>query len=410
MPENILDVFLPLVLGYYRPEFLLLTTPNYLYNVLFSPPGVENETAYPDPTGKTTRVFRHHDHKREWTPNEWHEWCQLGAAANGYDVELGSIGYLGRPDAFGREVEGGGTLTAVFRRCTDRKRVLPPSFLPKTEYMQNPIVLADAIDSSSSTIVNNSLSQPLSVETHKLIAHHLHLTHPSAGIALPSADILRRVRDVFRYSPGNELPFELVWLANEVDIACGGLLRTLLDALLLSPQSSMDDSLMVQEAHIAGELEWEITQGSPNDLLTWIVLWRKWVPPPVLKDDSSHVVWDGTIEEDEYQWPRDQDASFDAGAEEPVTWDAHVSESDKEWDRVANETIRGWREDSDIQLFPPAGGEFARDLLECGDSAMNIAVHADPGTIANNSTDGLPKQHLMDGVENPHIWSDTSRE
>ncbi|KAG2127628.1 uncharacterized protein EDB93DRAFT_1340943 [Suillus bovinus] len=59
------------------PPSLLVTTPSYGFNAHFSPPGLTNTaTGFPDPTKRTDRVFRHHDHKFEWTVEEFQEWCR----------------------------------------------------------------------------------------------------------------------------------------------------------------------------------------------------------------------------------------------------------------------------------------------------------------------------------------------
>lgn len=337
IPEDILHLFLPLVLGYYRPEFLLLTTPNYLYNELFSPPGVQDEEGYPDPTGKTTRIFRHSDHKREWTPSEWQEWCKLGATSYGYDVEVNSIGWLGRPDPFGREVQGGGTLTAVFRRVQAQERILPaqffvastPSSCPTPEYepTDNPPSSSPSLD------VVNSSSPPLQYG-HKLIADYVHEVHPCAGAPDPLVNILERVRNVFSISPDNELPLEFLWLANDIDIACGGIPRVLVDAFLMNPvHGALQSATEGDTSHL--EPEWEITQGPASDLLSWLVLWRKWVPPPAeTYSAADEGIWDGSIDEDEYEWPTDQNASAARPLEEWASWQGpHVPPED-DWGRA----------------------------------------------------------------------------
>ena len=307
LQEDILELFLPLVLGYYRPEYLLLTTPNYLYNELFSAPIattpiVEPYTStfvgFPDPTGKTTRVFRHADHKREWTPAEWREWCEEGARKHGYSVELSSVGWLGRPDPFGRELEGdhGGSLTAVFRRIDGRERVLPA----KLTHMIG--------GSRGSAFVPAPSHIPATSHEHTLVAEYLHTAHLNAGSPLTDPEILSRVRDVFSQSSDNELPFETLWLSNRIDIACGGSPRTLLEAFLTS------------ESELKGhpeEYEWEITQGPSSDLLSWFVLWRKWTQPPSLEQDMNVWAtegdgsqWDGITEDGEYHWPTSDESDM----------------------------------------------------------------------------------------------------
>ncbi|KAF8525787.1 hypothetical protein BU17DRAFT_41023 [Hysterangium stoloniferum] len=117
LPPDLLPLFAPVLLGHYRPRLLLLTTPNFTYNQRFSPPGKKSPTGYPDPTNRTDRIFRHHDHKFEWTVEEWRSYCMESAAAFGYEVEVGGVGLAVEPDPWNREDNlGFASQVAVFRR------------------------------------------------------------------------------------------------------------------------------------------------------------------------------------------------------------------------------------------------------------------------------------------------------
>lgn len=343
MQGDVLELFLPLVLGYYRPEYLLLTTPNYLFNELFSAPA--NSTpimspdasvfiGFPDPTGTTSRIFRHPDHKREWTPTEWREWCEEGARKHGYSVEVSSVGWLGRPDPFGREVEGGhgGSLTAVFHRIEERERGFPANFTR---------AVGDSVCASAPA------SQPSTAHKHTLVAENLHTPHPDAGLPLPASRILSYVRDVFSQSPDNELPLDMIWLSNRIDVACGGSPRVLLDAFLTSESQPEDQH---------EECEWVITQGSSSDLLSWFVLWRRWTQPPLLEGNTD--VWateeagdplDETTEEDEYGWLM--------GAEHEAA-EARIGVQTEEFCRepAAIEAPDGWHSQINVD-WPQANGD-----------------------------------------------------
>lgn len=64
LPPHVLRNFLSITLGHYAPRILLVTTPNAEYNVHF------DALNY----GKPNAVFRHDDHKFEWTRKEFQEW------------------------------------------------------------------------------------------------------------------------------------------------------------------------------------------------------------------------------------------------------------------------------------------------------------------------------------------------
>ena len=66
--------------AYLRPQLVLVTTPNRDYNQLF-------------PTLSAGK-FRHHDHRFEWTRQEFQEWAARVAEEHGYRVEFEDLGEL----------------------------------------------------------------------------------------------------------------------------------------------------------------------------------------------------------------------------------------------------------------------------------------------------------------------------
>ncbi|KAN0064908.1 hypothetical protein ACQY0O_001965 [Thecaphora frezii] len=91
LDEAALEQFGPTILGRYRPRILLLTTPNYCFNENFGG-DLSTRPGFPDPSGRTNRVFRHDDHKFEWTPEEFRRWCESLADAHGYEVTVDGVG------------------------------------------------------------------------------------------------------------------------------------------------------------------------------------------------------------------------------------------------------------------------------------------------------------------------------
>ena len=61
-----------------KPKLVVVTTPNAEYNVRF-------ETL---PAGK----MRHHDHRFEWTRDEFKAWANRIATESGYDVRFLPVG------------------------------------------------------------------------------------------------------------------------------------------------------------------------------------------------------------------------------------------------------------------------------------------------------------------------------
>lgn len=126
LPEDILPEFAPMLLGVYHPRLLLITTPSYDFNARFTAPDapLTARRGFPDPTGRTSRIFRHNDHKFEWTRQEFREWCEAAASTWGYDVEISGVGRAQETDKWGRDADlGSASQVAAFRRRDDEHSV-----------------------------------------------------------------------------------------------------------------------------------------------------------------------------------------------------------------------------------------------------------------------------------------------
>ncbi|XP_030969522.1 small RNA 2'-O-methyltransferase-like isoform X1 [Quercus lobata] len=111
MEEDQACLFGDVVLSYFCPKVLIVSTPNYEYNVILqksSPPSQEE-----DPDEKTQSQsckFRNHDHKFEWTREQFNHWATELAAKHNYSVEFSGVG--GSADS----EPGFASQIAVFRR------------------------------------------------------------------------------------------------------------------------------------------------------------------------------------------------------------------------------------------------------------------------------------------------------
>lgn len=143
LSEHTLAKFAPTVFDVYSPRLVVVTTPNHSFNPWFdrrsppesrpgggmpepaprSPPpphgknlssssegSSDSDTAaatsatisalhshphlFPDPTGRTKRVFRDADHKFEWTEEEFRRWAFDVADRYDYDLEITGVGSL----------------------------------------------------------------------------------------------------------------------------------------------------------------------------------------------------------------------------------------------------------------------------------------------------------------------------
>ncbi|KAL2930494.1 Small RNA 2'-O-methyltransferase, partial [Bienertia sinuspersici] len=93
MEEDQACLFGDIALGLFRPRVLIVSTPNYEYNVILQRSNLtsqekdKNEKAKP-PLCK----FRNHDHKFEWTREQFNHWATCLALKYNYNVEFGGVG------------------------------------------------------------------------------------------------------------------------------------------------------------------------------------------------------------------------------------------------------------------------------------------------------------------------------
>ncbi|KLO17154.1 hypothetical protein SCHPADRAFT_900941 [Schizopora paradoxa] len=223
LPPSILPVFAPMLLGVYRPRLLLLTTPSYTFNARFSAPGLHDPAGYPDPTHRTSRVFRHADHKFEWTPDEFRRWCEDAASEWGYTVEVGGVGRANEEDPWGRDEDlGWATQVATFRRlgCVARE---------KGEEREE----GEPHASDRPGRGENRESSELEDARHELIAEHHYDAHPFAGKPLPREEIQLRVLSALNeYYTEDGWTIWSLWVEESISTACGGYLQELLGAVL----------------------------------------------------------------------------------------------------------------------------------------------------------------------------------
>lgn len=96
------------VLSLFHPKLLIVSTPNYEFNTILQ--RSTSETQEEDKSGSQLPKFRNHDHKFEWTREQFNNWASNLAKRHNYSVECSGVGGSG-------EVEPGfASQIAVFRR------------------------------------------------------------------------------------------------------------------------------------------------------------------------------------------------------------------------------------------------------------------------------------------------------
>ncbi|XP_020232957.1 small RNA 2'-O-methyltransferase isoform X2 [Cajanus cajan] len=94
MDEDQACLFGDVALSSFRPRILIVSTPNFEYNVVLqrsNPPSQEQEES-DEKTLLQSCKFRNHDHKFEWTREQFRQWaCDLAARHN-YKVHFSGVG------------------------------------------------------------------------------------------------------------------------------------------------------------------------------------------------------------------------------------------------------------------------------------------------------------------------------
>ncbi|XP_043689681.1 small RNA 2'-O-methyltransferase-like [Telopea speciosissima] len=111
MEEDQACLFGDVVLSSFRPSILIVSTPNYEYNSILQRTDLSKKDEDPDEKMQSLPCkFRNHDHKFEWTREQFNNWASDLAMRHNYSVEFSGVG--GSAD-----VEPGfASQIAIFRR------------------------------------------------------------------------------------------------------------------------------------------------------------------------------------------------------------------------------------------------------------------------------------------------------
>ncbi|KAF7791203.1 hypothetical protein EIP86_002216 [Pleurotus ostreatoroseus] len=245
-----------MLLGVYHPRLLLITTPSYTFNARFTAPDAPREArqGYPDPTGRTTRIFRHDDHKFEWTVQEFTEWCTNVANEWGYTVDVSGVGKPREKDEWGRDDElGFASQIAKFRRKegdawirTRRTRAEQSGIWTRTATRQQ----------------------------QKAVAYYLHEAHTAAGKISTSEEIVECLKvKLNAWNIGSATIHEL-WFEEDVSGSCGGWLNIFL-------------------AVVESREEFELRRNG-NRTLDWTLTWSGFVEkiePKAEEEEGTDKIW-----------------------------------------------------------------------------------------------------------------------
>ncbi|CAL5410265.1 unnamed protein product [Camellia sinensis] len=111
MEEDQAHLFGDVVLTSFCPRILIVSTPNYEYNVILQRSALQSQEDDPDEkTQSQSCKFRNHDHKFEWTREQFSRWASNLAMRHNYSVEFSGVGgAVDREPGFASQI-------ALFRR------------------------------------------------------------------------------------------------------------------------------------------------------------------------------------------------------------------------------------------------------------------------------------------------------
>lgn len=307
LTDDILIQVAPVVLGVYQPHVFLVTTPSYTFNRRWSSPGAVDPKGYPDPTGRTDRVFRHSDHKFEWTVDEFVRWCESVAHQWGYAVEIATIGAPREQDPWGRDgVLGGATQVASFRRLDDR--------------------FSNAAREHGTQAVRIAVKEP-----HTLVARHRHEAHPRAGYPLDLKEIEEAI--VLKFQQWEEMSFGVqeLWFADNLPVLCGGSIEVMLNAA----EQSTELELRSIPGQRRGNWKIQLVRGLTDRF-----------PKQMAPMESENVI----CEDDELEYD-EEESSFDSGVHMDMTYNSTpVRPEDIGWSQVSgggDSWATGWADMTD---------------------------------------------------------------
>ncbi|KAF7312500.1 hypothetical protein MIND_00263700 [Mycena indigotica] len=322
LPPEILPTLAPMLLGMYNPRRLLITTPSYTFNARFTRPSAprsqRERQGYPDPTGRTDRIFRHSDHKFEWTVEEFQAWCR--ETAESWDYELEEMAGVGRPledDPWGRDQELGDASLVV-------------SFIRKDHVSQE-----HRVEKARSVLAALSVTG----DAHELLAEHQHIAHSSSGRPAPALAIADKVKAKMEELREAIIPLEQIWFDPAVSTLCGGYI----EALIWAVEESELLNVLRAPKEWSIELVGGVTQ-LPDSL------WAEDDP-----DSSLDLIPDGWIpgqDPDEVYEEEDDDTSSlsTTGADGNVSWSGSQFEEEGHetvWAKDAwDERNAGWGEEA----------------------------------------------------------------
>lgn len=290
----------------------MLTTPCFDFNARFRAPGDE-DWGFPDPTGRTTRIFRHPDHKFEWTAEECVEWCKVAADQWGYEVIVDGVGRSIVKDPWGRE---GDTIRAS-QVITFRRR-------EGDEW----------VEERTSKYAEWASRRNVPGQLHELLATHRYEAHAGAEKPAPRQDIIAAVKTTIQEIGIHTVSIFELWREDSVSAICAGWLEVLLDVL------EQDESFVVHKEGKDAD-DWQVE--APGLELRSKSPWANTAKADDAWGESSETTDTTETYEDEEEYADEYDGDYD-GEYWEETEDSGWAVSESEGCAEDVNTMKAWGE------------------------------------------------------------------
>jgi small RNA 2'-O-methyltransferase len=302
------------LLGRYGPRLLLLTTPTYDFNASFSAPG-DQSWGIRDPTGRTDRVFRHLDHKFEWTVEECEAWSRAAAEEWGYEVTIDGIGRSITKDPWGRNSDVRASQAITFRRREGSEWAT-----------RRAIKYAEWASSRDQG------------DPHKVLATHQYEAHSGAEKLASREDIITAVKQTIQDIGSPTVTIFELWREDAVSTRCGGWLEVLVDVI------TQDASFVLHKEGTVAE-DWKVEL--PGVELRGTNPWHNHIKGEDVWGEISESTDTETSYEEEEPY-EDYDEDYDGeqwGETEEMGWTTSEAEgcNSEECDGDIN-TLKAWAE------------------------------------------------------------------
>ncbi|KAF8631373.1 hypothetical protein AX15_002429 [Amanita polypyramis BW_CC] len=331
LPPDILPAFAPMLLGVYHPHLFLVTTPSYTFNARFNTPDAPHSArrGYPDPTNRTDRIFRHDDHKFEWTIDEFEAWCKSTAEEWGYQVSVSSVGRAVEKDPWERDDKlGGATQVAVFRRLNSMSNI--------------------ERDAKGREIIDKL---GLGQDQHTLLAAYEHKANKSSMKPKSLKEIGEAVKERMERFEVSFIRLEEIWFEHDIAVMCGGWIEYLARAAEESEDLKLNRGDGVRKERINWTIELVGATQTPTNL--WpteggmseaMLPPEDWIPEEETSAESSEyegstgnegdISW-GCSEDDEEGPATYTDWGFNS-SHSPIHWTSDAEEG--KWESVATQS------------------------------------------------------------------------